>query len=171
MSALAPILYAKEVKSDGLISRANNSATYHEAVDSLHRRLTKLPPADCPIVNRFTPGLYSREMIIPKGTMLIGKVHRTEHQFAVMTGRIVVWLEGGKCKKLEAGHIGTSPAGARRVGLALMDTRWITFHPTTETDLKKLEELLVFNPLVEPKDDPEADKILRELRGFALEDA
>lgn len=145
----------------------NQSSDFNGAVDSLHRALVKLPHRECPIVNRFTPGLYSREMLIPAGTMLIGKVHRTEHQFAVMTGKIFVWVDGEGMREVKAGHVGASPAGARRVGLAVEDTRWITFHPTDETDLTKLEEQLVFNPLVEDRDDPDAEKILGELKRFA----
>ena len=39
-------------------------------VDTLEQKIMGLPPADCPVVHRFTPGLYIREILMPKGTLI-----------------------------------------------------------------------------------------------------
>lgn len=171
MSTLAPALYSKEINSDGLISKARNSATYHETVDALHRRLLAMPPRECPLTHRFTPGLYSREIFMPRKTAVISHVHKTRHQYAVMRGRVMVWTDG-KFEDIVAPFVGVTEPGTRRVLYVVEDTVWITFHPTTETDMAKLEDELIIKLNVNPVDaNQDTLEILTKLRRFALEDA
>jgi mannose-6-phosphate isomerase-like protein (cupin superfamily) len=114
-------------------------------VDWMQYHLGKQPQVEMPLTHRFTPGLYVREIFMPKGTVVISRVHKTEHPYAVLQGRASVWVDGGivECR---AGDIGVTKPGTRRVLLILEDCRWATFHPTGETDLKKLEEQLTETP-------------------------
>ena len=117
-----------------------------QKVDVLQFSLGQLPQVECPLVHRFTPGLYTREIFMPKGTLIISRVHKTEHPFAVLAGRATVWAEDGGVVTVEAGHLGITQPGTRRMLYILEDCRWATFHPTTETDLAKLQDELTSTP-------------------------
>jgi len=118
-------------------------------INELEQRMAQFEPAVCPVTHRFTPGLYAREIFMPAGTLITSKIHKTEHPFVVLSGRVSVWTGDGEAAMLEGGHVGITKAGTRRVLYIHSDTRWVTFHPSEETDLVKLEE-----QLIEPHDFP-----------------
>lgn len=109
----------------------------HERVYRLEEELQKLPQIDCPVWHHFAPGLYARKMLIPKGTVLTGAVHRTEH-LCIVSGDIDVTTDDGMRRITDAHAILSSKPGAKRAGYAHEDTYWTTVHATNETDLDKL---------------------------------
>lgn len=112
-----------------------------QKVERLELELTKLPQVDCPIWNYFAPGLYARKMLIPKGTVLTGAVHKTEH-LCIVSGDIEVTTDEGVRRITDQHMIISSKPGIKRAGYAHEDTFWTTIHATTETDLDKLVEEL-----------------------------
>ncbi len=94
--------------------------------------------------HHFAPGVYMREILIPKGATVTGKIHKTEHLNILSQGELTVWTEDGM-KRLKASQVIKSLPGIKRVGHAHEDTVWITVHPNTgnETDPEKLEEMLI----------------------------
>lgn len=103
-----------------------------------------LPKIDCPLVHRFTPGLYAREIFMPAGSLASSKIHNTEHPFVVLTGKVSVRNERGEVDHIEAPYVGITKPGARRLIFVHEDCRWITFHPLVEgengeEDLPKIE--------------------------------
>lgn len=106
-------------------------------VETLERAIEKLPQVDCPVWHFFAPGLYARQMLIPKGIVLTGAVHRTEH-LCIVSGDIEVTTDDVVRRVTSRQAIFTSKPGTKRAGFALEDTLWTTVHATTETDLDKL---------------------------------
>jgi hypothetical protein len=94
------------------------------------------------VTHHFAPGIYMRELFIPKGAVLTGKIHRHAHQNVLLEGDISVMTEHG-VKRLKAPCIIYSSAGIKRAGFAHENTRWLTVHATNETDLEKLETELI----------------------------
>lgn len=90
----------------------------------------------------FAKGTYAREIFIPKGTLLTGKIHKTEHLNIISKGDISVMTEHGPMR-VQAPFTMVSPPGTKRIGYAHEDTVWTTIHGTEETDLEKLEEQLI----------------------------
>jgi len=136
-------------------------------VDRLEAALAILPQCDMPLTHRFTPGLYMREIFMPKGAIVISKIHKTEHPFVILKGRANVWIDGQGVVKLKAPHVGITKPGTRRVLYIPEDCSWITFHPTSQTDLEQIEdEVILKRPsTVQASEVPEyvAD-IINELR-------
>jgi hypothetical protein len=99
-----------------------------------------------PVVHRFTPGLYVRELTVPAGMYVITKVHHTEHPYVISKGRIRVWTEAGGVVELAAPYCGITKPGTIRLALTMEETVWTTFHPTTETDIEVLERELASDP-------------------------
>ena len=110
-----------------------------EQVIALEREIQKLPQADCPVRHYFAPGMYAREMTIPAGVVLTGAVHRHEHLCTVSKGRIMVSTDDGM-KELAAPCTFISKPGTKRVGYAIEETVWTTYHATVETDLDRIIE-------------------------------
>lgn len=114
-----------------------------QTIKEMVQDLAKISPVECPVTHRFTPGLYARTCFMPKGAIVISKTHNTEHPFVVTKGACRVWDKFNGVQKVEAGHIGITKPGTRRALLILEDTEWTTFHPTTETDLQKIEAAII----------------------------
>lgn len=95
-----------------------------------------------PVEHIFAPGLYARQMRIPGGGLIVGKIHRHAHVNTISKGRVWVITEFGK-EELVAPVTFVSQPGTKRVVLAQEDTVWTTYHPTTETDLVKIEEQVI----------------------------
>lgn len=109
------------------------------------------------IKHYFAPGLYAREMFLPKDTIATGKIHLTQHLNLVSRGHILVTTEEGVVEIDAREHPVTfvSPAGTKRAAHALEDTYWTAFHLTTETDVDKIESLVVtrsYDALEAPKE-------------------
>jgi hypothetical protein len=102
------------------------------------------PPCGEQTRHYFADGFYAREIKIPAGVILTGKVHRHEHINVISQGRITVWTEDGM-KTLEAPCTLVSRAGAKRVGYTHTDTVWTTFHlnGSGRQDPEEMERLLV----------------------------
>jgi hypothetical protein len=116
--------------------------TLREKVMRLEDMLRQLPALPEDVHHHFAPGVYMRELRIPKGAVLTGKIHRTAHLNILAKGDISVLTEHG-VKRLVAPCVIQSSAGIKRAGYAHEDTVWITVHPTTETNLDKLEAELI----------------------------
>ena len=100
-----------------------------------------LDQVECPVSHHFADGQYIRETLIPKGTIAIGKKHKTEVVNILLKGKIMIYMgENEPIKELSAPHIFTSETGVQKIGYALEDTIWVNCHPTEHTDLEKIEK-------------------------------
>src|SRR5690606_4681966 len=102
-----------------------------EALDFLELKMSELPEqmVDCPLDHTFTPGLYCRTIYMPKGSLIVSRVHNTMHQFIISKGAAMVFTEGKGWETLSAGIHGITTPGARRLLYIIEDTIWSTFHP------------------------------------------
>lgn len=114
--------------------------TMRERVLRLEEELLKYPALEEQVTHHFSPGVYVRELFIPKGAMLTGKIHREAHLNIVTRGDISVLTEHGVKRVTGPCTLMSSP-GIKRAGYAHEDTIWMTVHanPDNETDLVKLE--------------------------------
>jgi hypothetical protein len=119
---------------------------HDQRVDWLQHSLGKLPPVELPLQHTFTPGLYTRTLTMPKGTVVVSRVHKTEHPFVVSQGRAAVWSQEHGVQEIKAPFVGVTKPGTRRVLFIHEDCIWSTFHPTPETDLDKLQAELTETP-------------------------
>lgn len=106
----------------------------------LETEMLKMPQVSMPLQHHFADGLYGRELFIPAGTVIVGKVHKREHLNFLVQGDITVWTEQGM-KRLKAPAILKSYPGVKRVGLTHADTIWVTVHATDHAEGCDLEEL------------------------------
>ena len=92
----------------------------------------------CDVKHRFAKGLYCREMLIPEGVKIIGKIHATQHFNTIVQGECLV-ITTTEEKHIKAPHTWVTDAGEQKAVLALSDVIWQTYHVTDKTDLKEIE--------------------------------
>lgn len=102
----------------------------------------------------FTPGLYSRQITMPAGTVVVSEIHKTEHQYVVLDGVCEVWTEAEGWVLIKAPFSGITKPGTRRVLKIHLPTVWQTFHPTTATTVDEVYDQIIeqrVNPLLKGK--------------------
>jgi hypothetical protein len=97
-----------------------------------------LPLLDIPIDNYFSKDVYAREMKLPQGTLIVGKIHRHENLNILSEGEVSVLDEGG-VRRIKAPTTFVAPPGTKRVIYAHTPVTWTTIHGTGERDLDKIE--------------------------------
>ena len=120
-----------------------------KGVDALRQKIFQIEPVmlkhpqvDLPLFHHFAPGLYARELHIPKGVTLTGKIHKHICLSIMPKGDMSVYIDG-VIVRAKAPLVSVAPAGTKRIAYAHEDSIWITVHATTETDIAKLEDDLV----------------------------
>lgn len=113
-----------------------------EALQALEGEIRKLPAVDCPVTHYFADGIYGREMRIPAGTVLTGKVHRFSTLNLLIQGEITVTTPEGM-KRISAPAVFVSEPGTKKAGYAHTDVIWVNVHPTKLRDLASIEEKFI----------------------------
>jgi hypothetical protein len=108
-----------------------------ERIDELEKAIVEnLKLIDCPVVHRFTDGMYIREIFMPKDSLVTSKIHNTNHPYTISKGKALVQIDDEGWVELEAPYTGITLQGTRRVLYILEDCIWTTYHPI---DRMKLE--------------------------------
>lgn len=131
MPALPPSC-APAQAPDLVLARINSPGW--QALDALDEALRAGPAVELPLRHLFTPGLYTREIFIPAGTLATTRIHLREHPFTLLKGEVSVWTLETGWTRVRAPHLGITPPGTRRLLLAHEDSVWVTFHATDKTD-------------------------------------
>jgi hypothetical protein len=97
---------------------------------------------DCPLEHFFAHESYGRKIVLPKGSVVVGKIHRHSHLNFVMRGSVSVMTDEG-IEHIVAPACFVSTPGTKRVVYAREETIWVTVHVTKETDLAKIEEEII----------------------------
>lgn len=100
---------------------------------------------ECPLVHRFTPGMYIREIFMPAGSLVTSKIHKTEHPFTVSKGKVAVSIDGKDWEEFEAPYTGITKPGTRRILYIIEDCIWTTYHanPSDSQDVSEIEERII----------------------------
>ena len=118
--------------------------TTTQKVEALLPELRSMPQVDCNTQHYFGPNLYIREVTMPAGTVVIGKAHKAPHMCVMLQGKMVLIAEDGSKKEVKAPLTFVGTPG-RKVAYIVEDTVFQNIFVTDETDIEKLENMLVDN--------------------------
>jgi hypothetical protein len=121
---------------------SNLQVITEEKVQRLEKAFLQEKQADCPVVHRFGPNIYIREVSIPAGIFSIGHYQKTEHLNIMLAGRVLMVNEDGSKTELTAPQVFVSKPG-RKIGYILEDIIWQNVYSTNETDIEKLEAMFL----------------------------
>lgn len=130
--------FMHNIPEGGVKVRGNPITGDHTEVVTMR----KMQADECSLIHRFANGCYIREILMPQGSIVIGKVHKTEHFNVILEGAVtVITSEGAKFYKAPSTFV--SKAGVQKVVIMHTECRWQTVHVTDETDIPTIENALV----------------------------
>ena len=92
-----------------------------------------------PVKHTFAGGCYVREIFNPAGLILVTKIHKKEHPFFLMKGKMSILTEDG-VKTIKAPYNGVTPPGTKRAIFTHEDCVFITVHATDRVTPEEVEE-------------------------------
>jgi len=102
-----------------------------------------------PVVHTFTDGQYIREIFNPAGQLIVTKIHKKEHPFFLMKGKMSILTEDGVVE-LEAPHHGITKPGTKRIIYTHTDCVFITVHGTDKKTPEEVEEEVIAKNFDDP---------------------
>jgi hypothetical protein len=96
-----------------------------------------------PLKHSFSEGVYIREMFMPQGGLVIGKLYKISHTWFLLSGDLEVATDEGSEYYIGPCYV-NAPEGTKRVLHAVSDVIFVNVYPNPEniTDTDKLEEIL-----------------------------
>lgn len=117
------------------------SDEFRQALLHAEALIGSAPQIALEVIHHFSPGIYARELRMPAGIVLTGKIHKTEH-LCILNGDIDIMSEDGG-GRFTGYHTFVSKPGVKRIGRTYADTVFTTIHATDKTDIEELELELV----------------------------
>lgn len=108
--------------------------------DALESYLLSLNQAPCTVIHRFRPGVYIREVTIPKGAIAVGHRQRYEHLNILTRGSVAMIGDDGQVKVISAPATFVGKPG-REVGGCIEECSWQNVYPNPDNcrDIEALE--------------------------------
>lgn len=126
---------------------ASPAVQFRHSIFALQDAMQKMVDAhvELPLKHHFAPGSYAREIFIPAGTTVVGKIHKHGHLNIISRGHGIVATEFGRIEydARERPYTFVSEPETKRAVHALSDTIWTTFHVTEQTDLAAVENEII----------------------------
>lgn len=113
-----------------------------EKIKSLAMAMRELPQLELKTDHYFADGMYIRSVFRPAGAVIVGKVHKKEHFYIIVSGCVDV-TSGGEVVRHHAPYIVVSKPGTQRAVFAVEDSLCMTVHRTDNTNLDEIEKELV----------------------------
>jgi len=123
-------------------------ATMKDRVWALQAAMRELPQIEPVTTHQFADGMYCRTIATPAGTTIVGKVHKREHFYVILSGTVIVTTDAG-VEEITGPRVMVGKPGTKRAVHSLTDSVRLTFHRTDLTDLDAIERELI-------EDDPSA---------------
>lgn len=118
----------------GAVSRAG--------IDRLQAEVSKLEQYEPATKHYFHGGMYCREVWRDGGVLVVGKVHRKEHFYLIVSGTVSMTTDDG-VQTLTGPALLLSKPGTKRAVLSLTPAMCMTFHRTDATTVEAAEAELV----------------------------
>lgn len=122
----------------------------NQEVQNIQETLCKIPLEGTKTLRRYEPvtdhyfhaGMYCRKVFRIAGAIVVGKVHKKDHFYVCVSGKLIVWDENG-ARLLNSGDIIQSKAGTKRVVYAVTDAIGMTMHIVDAKTVEEAEKELV----------------------------
>lgn len=93
------------------------------------------------MMHYFAHGVYCRQMKVPAGIVLAGKIHKHDTLNILLQGEIEVAMEHGGTSVMKAPLVFVSAPGVQKIARTITETIWLNVHGTDETDLSVIEKI------------------------------
>jgi hypothetical protein len=114
-----------------------------QKVDALQAELLKMPQYQPETKHYFHGGMYCREVFRHAGVLVVGKVHKKEHFYLIVSGTVAITDGEGNVEQVTGPHMFMSKPGTKRAVYAVTDALCMTFHAIGVTSVEEAEAELV----------------------------
>ena len=121
---------------------AQNKKPMRERVEALQIEVAKLPQYEPKTTHYFHAGMYCREVWRDAGVLVIGKVHKKEHFYMIVSGTLQLTTDDG-VEEITGPRLLMSKAGTKRAVMSLTDALCMTFHIVNSTNVEDAEKELI----------------------------
>jgi quercetin dioxygenase-like cupin family protein len=111
-------------------------------VQALQNAMSEMPQYEPPTEHLFHGGMYCRQVWRPAGCTIVGKVHKKEHFYMVVSGTICVTTDDG-VQTITGPKVLCSTPGTKRAVHAITDALCMTFHVVDAQTVEQAEDELV----------------------------
>lgn len=126
------------------VSKPKTASFLEQQIGTLYASAKEYPQIQCEEKHHFGPNIYIKEVTMPAGSLIIGKHHRMEHLCNMMSGRMIVVDSDGNRSELIAPMTFMAKPG-RKIAYIIETVVFQNIYSTSETDIEKLENMLVDN--------------------------
>jgi hypothetical protein len=126
------------------VSKPKTVSLLEQQISNLYVTAKECPQIQCEEKHHFGPNIYIKEVTMPAGSLIIGKHHRMEHLCNMMSGRMIVVDSDGNRSELIAPMTFMAKPG-RKIAYIIETVVFQNIYSTSETDIEKLENMLVDN--------------------------
>lgn len=126
----------------GPVMTVSPTLTPYQKLELLTEGLKQLPAAPMPVTEYFAKGLYAREIFIPQGVCLVGRIHKFEQITILLEGKMSLFSADGEMKEITGPCTFAAPAGVQRAAITHTDCRVTTIVATDVTDPDSIVDAL-----------------------------
>jgi hypothetical protein len=113
-----------------------------QKVEALQMELSKMPQYEPITKHTFHGGMYCREVFREAGVLVVGKVHKKEHFYLIVSGTVAITTDDG-VQHITGPKLLCSKPGTKRAVFAETDALCMTFHRVESTTVEDAEAELV----------------------------
>lgn len=113
-----------------------------DRVIALQADVSKLPQYEPVTKHYFHAGMYCREVWRQADVVVVGKVHKKEHFYLIVSGTVAITTDNG-VQLVTGPHLLKCSAGTKRAVTSVTDALCMTFHIVDATTVEEAEKELV----------------------------
>jgi hypothetical protein len=114
-----------------------------QKVERMQAQLAALPQYEPMTRHYFHAGMYCREVWRKADVMVVGKVHKKEHFYLIVSGTVCITDGTGEPQRFTGPHMIESLPGTKRAVFSETDVLCMTFHRTDAVTVDDAEAELV----------------------------
>lgn len=117
--------------------------TPRQMVERLQAEVAKMPQYEPETKHYFHGGMYCREVWRDGGVLVVGKVHRKEHFYLIVSGTVLITDGDDQPREVVGPTLIESKPGTKRAVFSVTPALCMTFHRTDATNVEDAEAELV----------------------------
>ena len=94
----------------------------------------------CPVTHHLENGLYTREVFMPAGMLVVSFIHKQNHPSFFMSGEMSLLMDTGEVKRVKAPMVVHTEVGTQRVAYIHEDVTWTCVYRTDADTVEEAEK-------------------------------
>lgn len=92
-----------------------------------------------PLKHHIKDGLYTREIFMPKDSLVVSYIHKQNHPSFFLKGEMSILLDTGEIKRIKGPMVVQTEIGTQRVAYMHEDVVWVCVYKTDKETVKEAE--------------------------------